>query len=456
MEATTPQEKQQHIDRMKKIYFDPQSKRSILPLKDEHNVLFESYHGRLDAAFLQILYRDYRLELEEEFIRYCEDRMSQFGLDTIDEYLSKSAEELTILFDELDGGEDDDDDDDFGDLLDSDLEAMTANNDGTGKATKKHYAELFQLIADVAMGRFNERFYYFYSYLTHWADETKSPYLDQDFLFCIDVSRLREIANDLLLQAKIRYILETYLESSQTSNSLTCRIDITSPDVQMKMMRALQKALAINSTDFTSLEEARTTLVKEKLVHFYAGFKAYLYRMNLSKTHPSRLARLQEKLINVDRTRQDAQPPMKVNPRSSASSKRDQTPPSTPIDITSVTKTQRLLNERMKTFDKIQSTVVNDVPFPNVNRSNRQRTSANSKLRSSIVSDGPANPTERLNSAKEKARGPIHIQYSLTNGLKVKCVDGRPTTGGSANANNGGRLQQPRASVAYSMTGVPE
>ena len=202
--------KQLQLDRIRKAYFDPQSKRGVIPMTDEQTELFDANHGRPDAPLLQAIYRDLRLELEEEFIPYCESRIHRFEIETIEEYLSKSVDELTLLFSDLDGDTKTsrDDEDDFGGLFDPDMAALAANKDGTGKVTKKHTAELFQLISDAALGRFNERFYYFYAYLTHWVGEKDSAYLDHDFLFCIDVSRLKEIANEGLLQAKLRYLLE--------------------------------------------------------------------------------------------------------------------------------------------------------------------------------------------------------------------------------------------------------
>ncbi|CAF0735296.1 unnamed protein product [Rotaria sordida] len=467
LETTNPFEKQQQIDRMRKTYFDSQSKRNILPLNDEYTEMLDINNGRPDPAFIQSIYRDIRIELEDEFVRYCGDRINEFEIDSIDDFLSKSYDELTLLFNDInDGRRGDRDDDDNGILFDPDIEALASNSDGTGKVAKKHYAELLQLIGDAAIGRFNERFYYFYAYLTHWVDQKKAPYIDQDFLFCIDVSRLKEIANDSMLQAKARYILETYFESNLTSSTFTCRLDITNSDLQTRIVRSLQKYLSTNVNDFTSLDEARTNLVKDKLVYYYAGFKAYLFRMNLTKTHPSRLAKLQEQL-NIYQQQQRTNKSAKTNARSSISttnkilsprktltamSKTHPLSPSTPIDITTVTKTQRLLNERMKTFDTIQSNKVNDIPFPNTNRKVRQQSANvnNNKLRNSNNQDGQITTNiERSNSLKEKSRGPVFVQYTLTSGLKIKYSDGRPI---EENTNGTGiGLQQRRGSAAYSF-----
>lgn len=447
---------------MKKTFFDIQSKRNILPLTKEQNDIYEGNNTRVDPALIQRLNRDLRLEIEEEFLRYCEERIREFEIDSIDDFLSKSTDELTVLFNE--STENGQDDDDFNTLFDPDIEALATNNDGTGKATKKHYAELFQLISDAAIGRFNERFYYFYSYLTHWVDQKKAPYLDLDFLFCVDVSRLKEISNEAMLQAKIRYILETYLESTITSNNVNCRLDLSSTDLQMRMLRAIQKSLTANLNEFSSLEEARTILVKDKLVYYYAGFKAYLFRMNLSKTHPSRLIRLQEQL-NLYQQQQQAKKSAKTTTRSSAStvnkkqtetksvtvsSKPHHSAPSTPIDITTITKTQRVLNERMKTFEKLPANHVNEVLFPNINNNNksiRQRSATNIKSRNSNQQEN----LERLSSEKEKPRGPIYVQYTLTSGLKVKYSDGKPAVDSTTVAPGTGGLQQPRESFAYSF-----
>jgi hypothetical protein len=448
---------------MKKTYFDNQSKKNILPLNDQQNQVLDSNNGRPDPPFLQSLYRDLRTEIEDEFIHYCEDCINEFEIDSIDDFLSKSSDELTLLFNDGDGTRVGQDDDDGGLLFDPDIEALAANKDGTGKPTKKHFAELFQLISDAAIGRFNERFYYFYAYLTHWVEENKSPYLDQDFLFCIDVSRLKEIANDTMLQAKARYILETYLESTVTSNTLICRLDLANVDLQMRMLRSLQRFLTANVNDLTSLEEARTILVKDKLVYFYAGFKAYLFRMNLTKTHPSRLARLQEQLNIYQQQQQQQQQrankSAKTTTRSSASTNKNQSTKkgvtvmskqhqSTPIDLTTMTKTQHLLNERNKTFDKIQSNHVDDLLFPNTSKSTRQRSAHNTKSRISNNQE-----VERLNSEKEKARGPIYVQYRLTSGLKVKFSDGRPATEESSNGNTNS-AQQPRGSMTQPVDGT--
>lgn len=449
---------------MKKTYFDNQSKRSILPLTNEQNEIYESNNAHVDPTLVQRLNRDLRVEIEEEFLRYCEERLKEFEIDSIDDFLSKSTNELTVLFNET--GENGQDDDDFGTLFDPDIEALAANNDGTGKATRKHYTELFQLISDAAIGRFNERFYYFYAYLTHWVDKKKAPYLDLDFLFCIDVSRLKEIANDTMLQAKIRYILETYLESTLTSNTLNCRLDLPNTELQMRMLRSVQKSLTSNTNDFGPLEEARTILVKDKLVYYYAGFKAYLFRMNLSKTHPSRLVRLQEQLNVYQQQQQQARKSAKTTTRSSAStvnkkstekknvtvmSKPHQSAPSTPIDITTITKTQRVLNERMKNFEKLPANQVTEAFFPSINnKPTRQRSATNTKSRNSNHQDGQAANLERLNSEKEKPRGPILVQYTLTSGLKVKYSDGKPAVE-TATTGPGVGLQQPRDSLAYSF-----
>jgi hypothetical protein len=454
------------MDRMRKTYFDSQSKRNILPLNEQQTRVLDSNNGRPDAAFIQALYRDLRSEIEDEFLRYCDDRIHEYEIDSIDDFLSKSTDELTLLFnEENEGTRVGHDDDDMGTLFDPDIEALAANKDGTGKPTKKHYTELFQLINDAAIGRFNERFYYFYAYLTHWVEEKKSPYLDQDFLFCIDVSRLKEIANDTMLQAKVRYILEAYFESTISSNTLTCRLDLTNAELQMRILRSLQKFLAANVNDLTALEEARSNLVKDKLVYFYAGFKAYLFRMNLSKTHPSRLARLQDQLNTYQQQQQRTNKSAKTTTRSSAStvnknsrkvvtvmSKHHPAAPSTPVDLTTMTKTQHLLNERNKTFEQIQPNQIEDLLFPNTNTNKttttRQRSAANTKSRSSHNRE-----LETSNSEKEKTRGPILVQYTLTTGLKVKYSDGRPATEGSANGTSIS-LQQPRDGMAHSFDGT--
>jgi hypothetical protein len=452
---------------MKKTYFDNQSKRNIFPLTKYQNEMFVSNNGRLDSVLIQKLYRDLRMELENEFIHFCEDRIHEFEIDSIDDFLSKSIDELTLLFN--DSNEIGQDEDDIGALSDPDIEALASNNDGTGKATRKHYSELFQLIADAAIGRFNERFYYFYAYLTHCVEQKKAPYLDYDFLFCIDVSRLKEIANDSMLQAKVRYILETYLESTISSNTINCRLDLTNTDLQMRMLRTMQKSLLTNIYDFSVLDEARTILIKDKLVYYYAGFKAYLFRMNLSKTHPSRLVRLQEQLtIYQQKQQQQQQQQAKKSPktiRSSASTinkklsekvvtvmpKQYQSAPSSPMDMTTITKTQRLLNERMKIFEEIQPNQVTDLPFPIINnKPTRQRSATNTKSRSSNNQDGQGTNIERLNSEKEKNRGPVYVQYTLTSGLKVKYSDGRPAI--ETNNNGAGiALQQPHESTTYSF-----
>ena len=448
---------------MKKTYFDPQSKRNILPLTKQQDDMYELNNARLDPMLVQTLHRDLRVELEDEFVRYCEERIREFEIDTIDDFLSKSTDELTLLFN--DNGETAHEEDDIGALFDPDIEALAANNDGTGKATRKHYAELFQLISDAAIGRFNERFYYFYAYLTHWVDQKKAPYLDHDFSFCIDVSRLKEIANETMLQAKLRYILETYLESSVGSNSFTCRLDLTSAELQMRMLRTLQKSLTTNANDFSALEEARTILVKDKLVYYYAGFKAYLFRINLSKTHPSRLMRLQEQLTMYQQ-QQRAKKSAKTTTRSSAStvskktseqkatsrtSKQHHSAPTTPMDITTITKTQSLLNERMQKFERLPSNEVTDISFSNPHpKSSPVRSSRNNKSRHSTHPDGQRAHSERLNSEKEKVRGPILVQYTLTSGLKVKYSDGRPANENSPNGT-GIALQQPRDSLPYSI-----
>jgi hypothetical protein len=55
-----------------------------------------------------------------------------------------------------------------------------------------------------------------------------------------------------------------------------------------------------------------------------------------------------------------------------------------------------------------------------------------------------------MNSDKEKTRGPVYVQYTLTSGLKVKYSDGRPINEIGTNGT-GVALQQPRDSVAYSF-----
>ena len=442
---------------MKKTYFDPQSKRNILPLTREQSEVFESNNSRVDATLVQMLNNDLRNELEDEFVRYCNERVQEFEIDSIDDFLSKSTDELTLLFN--DTNDNMTDDDEINSIFDPEIEALASNDDGTGKATKKHFAELFQLISDAAIGRYNERFYYFYAYLTHWVDPKKAPYLDYDFLFSIDASRLKEIANDTMLQSKLRYILETYLESTQSSNNYVCRLDLTNSDLQMRLLRSLQKSITTNTNDFTVLEEARTVLVKDKLVYYYAGFKAYLFRLNLIKTHPSRLLRLQEQLNTYKQQQQQQQRQMKKSAKtttqSSASttnkkagtsmSKQHKSAPATPLDYTSVTKTQHLLNERMKTFDKIQPSQVNEIIFPN---QHPIKSAATQKSRGHAKQEVQL---ERLNSENEKVRGPVYGQYSLISGLKVKYSDGKAGTDVIATGTTLLPLQQPRDSLAYSF-----
>ena len=53
---------------------------------------------------LNFLFRDLRIELEDEFIRYCEDRIHIFEIASIDDFLSKPIDELTALFNSIDDG----------------------------------------------------------------------------------------------------------------------------------------------------------------------------------------------------------------------------------------------------------------------------------------------------------------------------------------------------------------
>ena len=103
----------------------------------------------------------------------------------------------------------------------------------------------------------------------------------------------------------------------------------------------------------------------------------------------------------------------------------------------------------MKTFDKIEDNKVKDVPFPNSGKPTRRRSVTNNKIRNSNNQDGQGTNIERLNSVKEKARGPVLIQYTLTSGLKIKYSDGRPIEG-SANGNSAAAPQR-RGSAAYSL-----
>ena len=472
MESHSNFEKQQQYDRIKKLFFDPQSKRGMISLNDEQTEILEASGGRPDLILFQTLYRDFRTELEEDFVRYCEDRMQRFEIDTIEEYLTKTADELTLLLSELDSDNKTsrDDEEDFGGLYDPEMVAVASNKDGTGKATKKHMADLLQVINDSAMGRFNEHFYYFYAYLTHWIGEKDSSYLDNDFLFCIDVGRLKEISNDTILQPKLRYILETYLEAGSTTNSFACHLDINSAELQTKVLRALQKSIGSTAHDFGVLEEARTFLVKERLVKYFAGYKAYRYRMNLSKTHPSRLARLQEQW-NAYQQQLRAQKSAKSHTRSSAStsnknanrkvhtptSKYSQPGTETPVDLTMITKTQRILNERMKLFDRLPDNQVIEVPFSDSNRSGRGRSAGNQKGRTQNQSDGRTSFNDRLNSAKDKNRGPLTVQYSLTTGLKLKYSDGKSTFDAAPSFNMNGFPTQTRGNTFYSIsTAVPD
>jgi hypothetical protein len=105
----------------------------------------------------------------------------------------------------------------------------------------------------------------------------------------------------------------------------------------------------------------------------------------------------------------------------------------------------------MKTFDRIQSNQVSDLIFPNTNnKPTRQRSATNHRSRQTNHQDGQAAHLERTNSAKEKNRGPVYIQYTLTSGLKVKFSDGRPILEMGPNGAGGGS-QQPRDSIAYSF-----
>lgn len=430
--------------------------------------LLEIADGRPDAQLLQNIYRDVRAAMEDEFIRYCNTRVIEFEINTVDEFLSKSYDELTLLFNDTNEGRKGGfAEDDTGLLYDPDVEALVANSDGTGKVSKNHLPELLKLIADASTGRFNERFYYFYSYLTHWVDEKKAPFIDQDFLFCIDASRVKEIANDALLQSKVRYILETYFEGNLTASTFTCRLDVPNAELQTRIVRSLQKYLTSNVSDFSALEDARTNLVRDKLVLYYAGFKAYLFRMNLTKTHPSRLARLQEQLDQYqEQQRQQASKSAKTVTRSSAStnknsvsrknvtvmSKTHPVPSTTSYDITKVTKTQRILEERTKNFEKLPSHKIDDVNFPNGNKPARQRSATNhGKSRSSNNQEGHIVNIDSLNSFKEKAaKGPVSVQYTLTSGLRIRYSDGRPMEGSASGAGGTG-AQQRRISAAYSF-----
>ncbi|UJR27743.1 hypothetical protein I4U23_009018 [Adineta vaga] len=465
VELTNPYEKQQYIDRLRKIYFDPRSKRNILPLNDEQNEILNANNGRPDMTLFQLLFRDLRIELEEEFIRYGEDRIHAFEIDSIDDFMCKTVDELTALFNSIEDGFGlGDDDDDFEALFDPDADTSTSNDDGTGKATKKHYSELYQLLTDATIGRYNERFYYFYAYLTHWVDPKKAPYLDQDLLYCIDVNRLKEIANDALFQQKVRYILDIYLESTTSTSSYTCRLDLANTDLQVRMLRALQKYLTTGANDFSSLDEARTILIKDILVYYYAGFKAYLMRLNANKKRPKYVIKLEEKLNLHQQQRADKLEQMSARASPSTtnknitarkvpptSAKQQQTKPTTPVDITIMTKTQRLLNERVKAFETMEPTKVNNVVFPDITKTPGLGSAINNKLRNVNTQDGQVTNTERINSGKEKQhRGPITVQYTLTGGLTVKYSDGRSAVEG-AHSGSGISLQQPpRSSMAHS------
>ncbi|CAF1206547.1 unnamed protein product, partial [Didymodactylos carnosus] len=382
MDATNHLEKQQMLDRMKKFYLDVQSKRTVIPLNEKLTQQLSG--GRPDSPFLRSAYKELRNELEDEFVSFCEDCAREFQIESVEEFLSKSSTELTMLFNEAgdyftNGGDKLGDDDDQ--TATSGNDEYEKNNDGRGKPTKKHFTELFNLIQDAAVGRYNPKFFYFYAYLTHFVNKDKVPYLDRDLLFCIDVSRIKEIANDAMLQAKLKYILETYLESTTPP---AIQIDITNYELNMRMIKSLQKALQASVHEYSAFEEARMQLIKEKLVFYYAGFKNYLFRQNnandrlitkstypVMKTTVQQIAQIKQKpsavvnvLITEVNENEQPQPERKVVPRKAITVLSRHSTVTPPQDLTAITKTQRVLDARMDEFQRIKSPKVSDVQFP--------------------------------------------------------------------------------------------
>ncbi|CAF0887353.1 unnamed protein product [Adineta steineri] len=143
--------------------------------------------------------------------------------------------------------------------------------------------------------------------------------------------------------------------------------------------------------------------------------------------------------------------PPTIRKAPSGTSKQQKLESTAPADITTVTKTQYLLNERTKAFETLAPIKANDVAFPDISKTTGQGSAATSKLRTTASQDGQGTSTDRLNSEKEKKehRGPVTIQYTLTSGLIIKYSDGRSAVEG-AHSGSGVSLQQPRESVTYS------
>ncbi|CAF4434611.1 unnamed protein product, partial [Rotaria magnacalcarata] len=80
-------EKQQQLDRLRKTYFDVNSKRNILPLSDEQSETLAINDGRPDSQFIQNVYREIHNAFEDEFVRYCNERIQEFEIDSIDDFL---------------------------------------------------------------------------------------------------------------------------------------------------------------------------------------------------------------------------------------------------------------------------------------------------------------------------------------------------------------------------------
>ncbi|CAF4298126.1 unnamed protein product, partial [Didymodactylos carnosus] len=360
--------------------------------------------------------------LEGEFVLFCEDCTKEFQIQSLKEFLSKSNTELVMLFNESsnystsESNKFDDDDEDK-----TEVDEYDENNDGKRKPKKKHLTELMNLIQDEAIGKYNPQFFYFYAYLTHFINKDETPYLDRDLLFCIDVLRMKQITNNAILQAKLKYILETYLSSP------TIQIDLINDELNMRMIKSLQKAIQSNIHEYSAFDHARIQLIKEKLVFYYAGFKNYLFYQNSKNNHLTKKSNFpilkttihpnmnikQKSTNNVLLTElKENKQQMKQKSSTYTSITKTILKHSTstpPQDLTTMTKTQRVLDARMDEFQRIKLPKVTDVQFPKKTQMMEKYAQNNDEK-------------DQSNSVNSK-HGCVLINYTLTGGLKVKVID---------------------------------
>ncbi|CAF0814981.1 unnamed protein product [Brachionus calyciflorus] len=259
-----PQKKNAIANIMMRLYLDPNSKKSLLPLSDRLKQKLKSetpsdYRGlnRPKTPFMNGLIREFRNVLEESFQKFCEQYSVDYNVGSAEEFAMLTQSELLTLMGDSYNPKDFDFDEEKG--------------EGKSIPTREDRNEFSKMLYEWSIGRSPEKLYGFFAHLGEHGRKDGFPFLEKDLFFCIDSIRLKEINGDDVLKQKSQVIIDLYLDSQIPPS---CQIDV-SFETNQKLLKSAAKIVQGNhsAADLAVFDEVRTNLYKD-LLPYWAGFKS--------------------------------------------------------------------------------------------------------------------------------------------------------------------------------------